>query len=229
MFSILCVEDSTEYQLLIGSALSGNHLTFASTLKEAREALHNRNAAFDMILLDLELPDGHGIKFLSELKMSPTWSELPVFILTVDTDILSKVTAFTIGAGDYICKPFHALELKARVEAVLKRVQEKQRSADFVKAGNLLLDVPKMTVLYKNSKIDLTPSEFKILLTLAKNPEVIFSRDQIIDKVWGNDVYISDRTVDTHISHLRHKIGSASVRIETVVGEGYRLKEHSGS
>lgn len=229
MFSILCVEDSPEYQLLIASALSGSNLTFASTLKEARESVNNRSVDFDMILLDLELPDGHGIKFLSELKMLPQWNERPVFILSVDNDILSKVTAFTVGAGDYICKPFHALELKARVEAVLKRVQEKQRSADFVKIGNLILDVPKMTVLLKNSKIDLTPSEFKILLTLSKNPEVIFSRDQIIDKVWGNDVYISDRTVDTHISHLRSKIAAATVRIETVVGEGYRLREHSGS
>lgn len=226
MFSILCVEDSQEYQLLIASALSGAHLTFASTLKEAREILHNRNFDFDLILLDLELPDGHGIKFLSELKMMPPWNEKPIFILTVDNDILSKVTAFSIGAGDYICKPFHALELKARVESVLKRVQDKQRTADFVKVGNLVLDVPKMTVLLKNTKIDLTPSEFKILLTLSKNPEVIFSRDQIIDKVWGNDIYIADRTVDTHISHLRHKIQEASVRIETVVGEGYRLREH---
>lgn len=224
MAKLLCVEDGKEFQILIASALEGHDLDFTATLDEGRKLLEKQKQVYELLLLDLSLPDGNGIKFLSEFKLTDTLNSLPVFIISADNDVLSKITAFSIGADDYICKPFHPLELRARVEAKLRQSKKIEEQKDFLNIADLNLDVSKMLVINSKDKkrIDLTPLEFKILLILCKRPETIFSRNQLIDEVWGTGVYITDRTVDAHISHLRKKLSDSKLKITTVTGEGYK-------
>jgi two-component system, OmpR family, phosphate regulon response regulator PhoB len=222
---ILCVEDAIEYQILIGKALTGYELIFCSSIAATRKVLSESHASFDFVLLDVSLPDGSGLEFLGELRDNPSLSELPVFILSVDDAILSKVAAFGIGVDDYICKPFNPLELKSRIEARLKKAEQFHSKRRII--GNLVLDQSRMQASFQDGaqqKIDMTPIEFKILFLLSRRPEVIYTRQQIIDEVWGHLTHITDRTVDAHISHVRKKLESSKVSIETVLGVGYKLK-----
>lgn len=226
MSSILCVEDSREFQILIRSALAEHQLQFASTLAEARLVISKIGTDFQIVLLDLSLPDGDGIKFLSELKLQNKESSFGVFVITADTDVLTKVAAFGVGADDYICKPFHPLELKARVEAKVKQLQTQSESVPVLNIGDLVLDSTKMSVSFREGgkKVEaFTPIEFKILFNLGKRPEVVFTRNQLIDQLWGGSTYVTDRTVDAHVSHVRKKIQDSAVKIKTVVGLGYKV------
>jgi DNA-binding response OmpR family regulator len=174
--------------------------------------------------LDVSLPDGNGLEFLPEIKKTAELMDVPVFILTVDGNVLSKVAAFGIGADDYICKPFNALELRSRVEARLKRNEMQGQKRRLI--GDLVLDQSRMQVWRQSApeqKIELTPNEFKLLFLLSRRPEVIYSRQQILDEVWGPSAHITDRTVDAHVSHLRKKIEFSRIQIETVAGVGYKL------
>lgn len=226
MSSILCVEDSNEFQILIRSALVEHQLQFCSTLAEARKVISKIGTDFQIVLLDLSLPDGDGIKFLSELKLQNKEAGFGVFIITADTDVLTKIAAFGVGADDYICKPFHPLELKARVEAKLKQLQIQLESVPVLNIGDLVLDSTKMSVTFRDGtkKVEaFTPIEFKILFNLGKRPEVVFTRNQLIDQLWGGSTYVTDRTVDAHVSHVRKKIQDSAVKIKTVVGLGYKV------
>jgi DNA-binding response OmpR family regulator len=222
---ILCVEDTIEYQILITKALPGYELTFCASIGATRSILAEANASFDFVLLDVSLPDGSGLEFLAELRDNAAFTDVPVFILSVDDAILSKVAAFGIGVDDYICKPFNSLELKSRIEARLKKAEQFHSKRRLI--GNLILDQSRMQASFQEGlqqKIDMTPIEFKILFLLSRRPEVIYTRQQIIDEVWGHLTHITDRTVDAHISHVRKKIETSKVSIETVLGVGYKLK-----
>lgn len=221
---MLCIEDAEEYQTLIANALGGFELHFCSTLAEARARINEPGAEFDLILLDVSLPDGNGIEFLPELKSIPKLEGVPIFILTVSDAILNKVAAFGVGVDDYICKPFNPLELRSRVEARLRHADHLNSSRRQV--GNLVLDQSRMRIHFSQNparKIDVTPIEFKILFFMSRRPDVIFSRQQIIDEVWGPSTYITDRTVDAHVSHIRKKLEQANVSIQTVQGVGYKV------
>ncbi len=225
MRQILCVEDNAEMRVLIEASLPHYHLQFALTLADARSALTTQ--PFDLVILDLGLPDGNGLSFLTDLKQLKNHDEIPVFILTAKSEISNKVLAFNVGAEDFITKPFDPLELSARVDAKLKRMERQQNRSDNFRIGNLLASLPKQRVWVvldgKEKLIELTSLEFKLLIILGKNPERIYSREQLLNEVWGNDTHITDRTVDTHVGHLRKKIAESSAKIETVIGEGYRL------
>lgn len=212
-------------RVLVEASLPHYRLTFAETLTDARTVLKSKTV--DLVILDLELPDGNGLNFLTELKTLHGHNEIPVFILTGKTEISNKVLAFNVGAEDFISKPFDPLELAARIDAKLKRLERQQDRAENMRIGNLLASLPKQRVWLsqsgKDQAIDLTSIEFKLLVTLGKNPERIYSRNQLLDEVWGNETHITDRTVDTHVGHLRKKIADSTAKIETVIGEGYRL------
>jgi DNA-binding response OmpR family regulator len=225
MAEILCVEDSQEFQILIAKALQGHSVKMASTLREATSIVEKQ--PFDLVVLDLALPDGNGIQFLEHLNGAPEKSQLPVFVLTSSDELSNKIAAFSIGVEDYICKPFNALEFKARVDSKLRKAKALQQKVDQIEVGDLSISVPGQRVFVRNSQsekpIDLTSLEFRILRLLAGRPDCLFTREQLIDQIWGVGTYISDRTVDTHISRLRKKLLNSSVRIDTVFGEGYRL------
>lgn len=224
MKSILCIEDNAEIQILVEAALDQHRVTLAKTLGEAKAAL--KKQTFDLVILDLELPDGDGMKFLAEIGEG---RETPVFILTGRSETANKVIAFSLGVDDFISKPFDPLELRARVNAKLKKTASAQDQQAVMKLKDLTIDVEKQRVtIVKGASaapenVSLTSIEFRLLLTFARSPDRVFSRAQLLDKVWGSDIAVTDRTVDTHVGHLRKKIGASVVKIETVLNEGYRL------
>ncbi|PWU18756.1 MAG: hypothetical protein C5B49_06715 [Bdellovibrio sp.] len=225
MERICCVEDAADYQILIESALRGFEIVFCSTLSEAKTVLNREGKFFSLLILDISLPDGNGIRFLSEAKLQNGVPDIPVFVVTSDTDVMSKVTAFGIGIEDYICKPFEALELRARVDAKLKYIRSRQSKDSRIQFGDLNIDSAKMLVQISGSseRIELTPIEFKIIALLIRHPGNVYSRAQIIDDVWGSSTHITDRTVDAHISHLRKKLADSNVEISTVLSMGYKV------
>lgn len=221
MREILVVEDSPEIKILLESSLNEYALHFCTTLKEAREVVAHHT--FQLIMLDIGLPDGDGLKFLAELSTIPQTKNVPVMILSSKTETSNKIMAFSVGAEDFISKPFDPLELQARVAAKLKKMDRAQSRAEMVRIGDLSIDFIKQKAVLNNETLDLTTLEFKLLSYFARAPERVFSREQLLNEVWGSDVNITDRTVDTHIGHLRKKIANSNMKIETVVGSGYRM------
>lgn len=222
---MLVVEDNAEMRILVEAALDEYQLTFSSTLKEAKEALNRKR--FELILLDLGLPDGDGLKFLAELSAQVETKDIPVIILSGKSETVNKVMAFSIGAEDFIAKPFDPLELKARVAAKLRKSEKQQQLSEVLRVGDLKIDVLKQKVCIQKSadveNVELTTLEFKLLLNFARAPERVFTRDFLLNEVWGMNVSITDRTVDTHIGHLRKKLAHSRTKIETVIGSGYRF------
>jgi len=229
MAKILCVEDSTEFYIYLSSVLRDHVLIQAESLNDAFKLLQNGRESFDMVLLDISLPDGNGMKALPDFKESFTSRVVPVIILSSDDDVLSKVAAFGIGADDYISKPFDASEFRARIEARLRFSRIFQDNMNQIKIGDLSIDSNNMSVEIQNAKIgrvtvQLTPYEFKILKIVSARPGQVFTRDQLLDQVWGVGKHITQRTVDAHVSHLRKKISNSSVFIETVLSVGYKAE-----
>jgi DNA-binding response OmpR family regulator len=225
MRHVLVIEDNAEMRILVEAALDEYQLQFGSTLKEAKEALLQKR--FDLILLDLGLPDGDGMKFLAEVSGASDTKDIPVIILTGKSETINKVMAFSIGAEDFVAKPFDPLELKARVAAKLRKFEKQQQLAEVLKIGDLKIDMLKQKVWIQKQtdleNVDLTTLEFKLLLNFARAPERVFSRDFLLNEVWGMNVSVTDRTVDTHVGHLRKKLAHSRTKIETVIGSGYRF------
>lgn len=226
MKSILCIEDNPEIQILVSAALNSFNTVPASSLNEARSLIPSTD--FSLIILDLELPDGDGLRFLTELRAQNDKSEeTPVFVLTAKPQIGNKIMAFSLGVDDFVEKPFDPIELRARVEARVRKAETRQERKDTLRVRDLIISVSRQRVHLAapagHELISLTSLEFKILHTLARSPDRVFSRAQLLDLVWGSETNITDRTVDTHIGHLRKKIGRSAVKIETVINEGYRL------
>jgi len=180
----------------------------------------------DLILLDVSLPDGNGFQLCSRLQHDDTFRNIPVIFLTAHTATADKITAFSVGADDYIEKPFDAAELRARIESKLKKRQWKVKQAEVLRRGALRLDVTRYRaycLLGDTEKVlDLTAREFRILHHLATREGRIVTREQLLQCIW-DDAVVVDRTVDTHVSNLRRKLGDLGEVIETVRGVGYRF------
>ena len=223
--AILLIEDAPEIHQIVKGALQSLNATvqFALSGGQARESLNK--SKFDLILLDIGLPDCDGFELCMEIKKNYKTSnaqEIPIIFLTAKDEVSDKVTAFSIGAEDYIPKPFHPLELKARVEARLNSASKRQSQSETYSAGPFQFDVPALRVKANDRLVDLTPTEFKLLYFLARHPDRVFSREKILDQVWGHSVHVTDRTVDAHIYSLRKKLGPHGKLISSVIGEGYR-------
>lgn len=230
MHKLLLVEDNEVMRVLASNILKEFALSMASNLKEA-QVLMTTNT-FDLILLDIGLPDGDGLTFLNQLS-NASGVQTPVIIISGKTDIASKVTAFSFGAEDFISKPFDPIELKARVSAKLKKIEQAKTNSDQMKIGDLIITVSKQKVVIQTNgsneqvPVDLTTLEFKLLLSLAKHPERVYTREYLLSEVWGNDLSVTLRSVDTHVAHLRKKIHKSKVKIDTVIRSGYRLLVNS--
>ena len=226
MRNILLVEDAEEiYPLVKKSLLSTATVDWVKDLNTARDKIANNE--YDLILLDLYLPDGNGIDFLSDLRNDNFGT--PVFLLTSEQDISEKVLSFSAGADDYITKPFNSLELMARVDARLKKDSLKNKQGDTLKWGNLELIKSKQLVKDKTNSelpdIELSSIEFKLFNLLAMSQGDIVSRDTILNEVWGNDVFVSPRSVDIYVSKLRKKFSRYPNLIKSVHGVGYQLQK----
>lgn len=229
MQKLLLVEDNEVMRVLASNTLKEFSLSMASNLKEAQVLMQTNS--FDLILLDIGLPDGDGLTFLNSLS-NGSGAIIPVIIISGKTDIASKVTAFSFGAEDFISKPFDPIELKARVSAKLKKIEQSKANSDQMKIGDLIITVSKQKVVIQSTSteqlpVDLTTLEFKLLLSLAKHPERVYTREYLLSEVWGNDLSVTLRSVDTHVAHLRKKIHKSKVKIDTVIRSGYRLLVNS--
>ncbi len=179
----------------------------------------------DLIILDLMLPDMDGFEVCKYLKSKDEFKSIPIIMLTARTTEADKVLGLELGADDYVTKPFSPRELVARVKAVLRR-KAPHDTCKKIKIGDILvIDLNKYEVFVENKKVDLTPTEFRILKILAERKGWVFTRDQILDKLWGIDKVVLDRTVDVHIKNLREKLGKAKKFIKSVRGIGYKIEE----
>ncbi len=179
----------------------------------------------DLVLLDLMLPDMDGLDVLRRLKKKDDWASIPVVVLTAKGTETDKVLGLELGADDYQTKPFSPKELVARVRAVLRRPKGPSEGRRIEAAGRLVLDTLRHEVTVDGRRVELTSAEFKILSLLASQPGRVFSRNQILDALWGGEKIVVDRTIDVHIRNLREKLGSAADLIKNVRGAGYKVEE----
>lgn len=182
----------------------------------------------DLILLDVMLPNMDGMDVLKALKKDSSTENIPVIMLTAKGEEVDRILGFELGADDYITKPFSPREMLLRVKAVLKRTEgagEDLSEKKEIKYKDLRLDLSKHKVYLKKKEIELTTTEFKMLKFILTSKGNVLSRDTILDKAWGDDSFVTPRTVDTHMRRLREKLKSAGNYIETVRGVGYRLKD----
>lgn len=180
----------------------------------------------DLVILDLMLPDVDGLEICKYLRAQERFSSIPVIMLTAKTEETDKVIGLELGADDYVTKPFSPRELVARVRAVLRRHGRSEDDArKIVISGLVVVDLDRHEVEVEGKKVELTPTEFRILELLASRRGRIQSRDQILTHLWGDEKYVIDRTVDVHIRHLREKLRNAAHIIKNVRGAGYRVEE----
>ena len=178
-----------------------------------------------LIILDLMLPEMDGMEICRVLKRGEKTRDIPIIMLTAKGGEVDIVSGLEVGADDYITKPFKMAELIARVKTVMRR-REPPRKEKVLKIENLVIDPVQYQVTLKGEHLSLTTKEFKILLSLAENPGRAYTRDQLLDRVWGDEVVVIDRTIDVHIRKIREKLGQFAEYIETVRGIGYRFKEY---
>lgn len=176
----------------------------------------------DVILLDWMLPGQSGIALARHWRKQARTRSIPILMLTARGDEPDKVAGLDAGADDYITKPFSTQELLARIRAVLRR-RAPESVNDSVTIGALVLDAATHRISYQMQELKLGPTEFKLLHYLMKHAERVHSRSALLDKVWGDHVFIEERTVDVHVKRLREALGAAGVMVETVRGAGYRL------
>jgi DNA-binding response OmpR family regulator len=178
----------------------------------------------DLILLDLMLPDADGLDVCRYLRKNEGLAHIPVIMLTARGDESDKILGLELGADDYLTKPFSVKELIARIHAVLRRQAQRETVRQIV-LGPLQIDLDKHEVAREGKRIELTATEFKILELLASRRGRVFTRDQILDHLWGHEKAVVDRTVDVHIRNLREKLGPAGALIRNVRGVGYKVEE----
>jgi DNA-binding response OmpR family regulator len=178
----------------------------------------------DIVLLDLMLPDMDGLEICKSLRSDDRWASLPVIMLTARSDETDKVLGLELGADDYVTKPFSPRELVARVKAVLRRKTADAGTRKVRIGGILMIDSDRYEVRVRGRKVELTPTEFRILRFMGSNRGRVFSREQILDHLWGHQKAVIDRTVDVHIRNLREKLGKAASLIKNVRGVGYKIE-----
>jgi two-component system, OmpR family, alkaline phosphatase synthesis response regulator PhoP len=180
--------------------------------------LHDEPA---LVVLDLMLPGLGGLEVCRRVRAQ---SDVPIIMLTALSDDVDKIVGLELGADDYLTKPFNPRELVARIKAILRRSERKASTSNkTLEIGNLLIQPQERVVLVDDEARDLRMKEFDLLLTLAENPNIVFSRERLLDVVWGYNFAGETRTVDVHVAHLRQKLEGMAASIETVWGVGYKL------
>jgi two-component system, OmpR family, phosphate regulon response regulator PhoB len=219
---VLIVEDEPSIAELI--AVNLRHNGFQPVWAEDGIAAQRELDAVlpDAILLDWMLPGQSGLALARKWRADARTKAVPILMLTARGDEPDKIAGLDAGADDYITKPFSTQELLARIRAVLRR-RAPEQLGDTVAIGGLSLDASTHRVTWQDKPLKVGPTEFKLLHYLMKHPERVHSRSQLLDKVWGDHVFIEERTVDVHVKRLRESLGAAGAMIETVRGAGYRL------
>jgi len=220
---VLIVEDEPDVAELERRAFEkeGFRVETVERASLALERLERRPP--DLVILDLMLPDLDGLEVLKFLRFRKELTRVPVIVVSARGEEVDRVLGFELGADDYVVKPFSPRELVLRARAVLKRLRPREEPA-VVRYGPIVLYEEEFRVEVEGREVKLTPMEFRLLATLISSPGRVFSREVLLDKVWGYEYEGYARTVDTHIKRLRKKLGPAGELIETVWGVGYRAR-----
>lgn len=223
--NILLVEDELAIRQMLRFALvqAGFEVFEAENAQQALGIIQSED--INICILDWMLPGISGVELCKRLKKEHGYKSLPIIMLTARSEEEDKIKGFNAGADDYVTKPFSSRELLARISALLRRSGVQKALDQVVEINGLVLDEPSHRVTANQEKVELGPTEFKLLQFLVSHPERVYSRPQLLDNVWGNDVYVEERTVDVHIRRLRKALersGHDSM-IQTVRGAGYRF------
>ncbi len=220
-YKILVVDDEEDLCEILKFNLEIEGYT-VDTANSAEEALNLNLSQYDLLLLDVMMGEISGFKMARILKKNKETANIPIIFITAKDTENDTVTGFNLGADDYISKPFSLREVVMRVKAVLRRTAGVQiKEEEKLQYKGLIIDVPKKKVTIDEEEISLTKKEFEILLLLLQNQGRVFSREDILGKVWNDEVYVLDRTIDVNITRLRKKIGQYGKHIVTRLGYGY--------
>ena len=223
---ILIIEDEAAIREMIGYTLMKEGYLFeeAEDVRAARDLIDKGKP--DLILMDWMLPGMSGVEFTSRLAAGPDTREIPVIMLTARADERDKIQALDTGADDYVTKPFSSKELLARIRAVLRR-KGQENNQGLIEVRGLKVDPVIYRVTANGAAIDISPTEFRLLHFFITHPERVYSRSQLLDQVWGQNVYIEERTVDVHIRRLRRTLAPYGFDrfIQTVRSVGYRFSD----
>ncbi|HMK55883.1 MAG TPA: response regulator [Dissulfurispiraceae bacterium] len=235
MKRILVIDDETDIVELVAYNLKKEGFDVDMTYdgEQGLKMIYSRK--YDLIFLDLMLPGVQGIELCKMVRSNPDTARVPIVMLTAKGEEIDKILGLEVGADDYITKPFSPRELVARARAILRRSEQPAEAAsdvseneNILKIRDLAIDKERFTVVMGTRQIKLSATEFKLLLFLAERPKKIFNREQLLDMVWGNDVYVEPRTVDVHIRRLRAKIEedpNDPSYIKTMRGVGYYVEK----
>ncbi|MDD6929011.1 MAG: response regulator transcription factor [Porphyromonas sp.] len=224
-FRLLLVDDEEDLREILTFNLAGEGYQ-VSTAANAEEALKMPLEEYHLLILDVMMPGMSGFKLAEVIRRDKKLTTPIIFLTAKDTEN-DLLTGFNIGADDYMAKPFSIKELQARVQAVLMR--SLQGGLDFeesqIEIGTLLIDLDTKQVFVNGEPIDLTKKELEILILLARDPSKVFSREEILDHVWRDDVFVLERTIDVHITRIRKKLRGSGIKIINRSGFGYCLVE----
>jgi len=222
---ILVVDDEPDLLELVRFNLdrAGFRVETAASGEEALARL--RRSTPDLLVLDLMLPDLSGEEVCRRLRANPSLAGLPVIMLTAKSEEVDRVVGFELGADDYVTKPFSPRELVLRVQALLRRSYEAAASSAPLERGLLRLDLERHRCSVEGEEVELTAKEFQLLEALMRRPGRVMTREKLLDEVWGSDIAVTTRTIDTHLKRLREKLGEAAELIQRVRGLGYRFAE----
>ena len=222
---ILVVDDEPDLVELVRLTLTqaGHQVDTAASGRQALDALRRHRP--DLLILDLMLPDLSGTELCRRIRADRDCAGLPVIMLTAKADEVDRVVGFEIGADDYVTKPFSPRELVLRVGALLRRTQAPGDPQAVLEHGALRLDPARHRCWVEGAEVALTAKEFDLLHGLMSRPGRVLSREALLEQVWGSDITVTVRTIDTHLKRLREKLGTAGDLIETVRGVGYRFAE----
>lgn len=225
---LLVVEDESAIRDMVGFTLerAGFQWSGAADVMEANQEISSRQP--DLIILDWMLPGISGVDFAKRIRRNTATRDIPIIMLTARGEENDRIKGFDSGADDYITKPFSPRELIARVKAVLRRSAGNEPE-NILKFNGLSLDATSHRVSTEHESVNMGPTEFRLLHFFMSHPERVYSRGQLLDNVWGNNVYIEDRTVDVHIRRLRKVLAhhGYDTLIQTVRGAGYRFSTQS--
>ena len=221
---VLVVEDETPIREMLCFVLEQNGFEPVEAADFAQGVARVTEPFPDLILLDWMLPGGSGIQFIKQMKQDELTRQIPIIMLTARGEEEDKVRGLEVGADDYITKPFSPKELTARLKAVIRRTVP-TATEEVIEVQGLRLDPVSHRVTVNEQALDLGPTEFRLLHFFMTHPERVYSREQLLNNVWGTNVYVEDRTVDVHIRRLRKAISLAGhdELIQTVRGSGYRF------
>jgi len=225
--TILAVDDEEPILELLRFNLEkeGYQVRIAKDGPEALRSVEQEQP--DLLVLDVMLPGMDGLEVCRQLRLNPRFRQIPIIMLTAKGEVIDKVLGLELGADDYMTKPFSPRELLARIKARLRRINSPEDSASELVRGELRIDVKGFRVYVRGEETELTPKEFELLRVLVAHPGKVYSRDELLERIWGYEYDGDTRTVDVHVRHLRLKVErdpSNPEYIETLRGIGYRFK-----